>query len=35
MIRIGLSTSVVQGGRSGVATYIFGILEGLRRIKSI
>jgi len=34
MIRIGLSTSVVQGGRSGVATYIFGILEGLRRIKA-
>ncbi len=31
-IRIGLSTSVVQGGRSGVATYIFGILRGLRRI---
>ncbi len=32
MIRIGLSTSVVQGGRSGVATYIFGILDGLRQI---
>ena len=34
MIRVGLSTSVVQGGRSGVATYIFGILEGLRRTEA-
>jgi glycosyltransferase involved in cell wall biosynthesis len=32
MIRVALSTSVVQRGRSGVATYIFGLLDGLRRI---
>lgn len=32
MIRVALSTSVVQRGRSGVATCIFGLLEGLRKI---
>jgi len=32
MMRVALSVSVVQGGRSGIATYIFGLLEGLRRI---
>ena len=32
MMRIGLTVSVVQGGRSGVATYVFGLLDGLRRI---
>lgn len=31
MINVALSTSVVQRGKSGVATYIFGLLEGLRR----
>lgn len=31
-MRVALSTSVVQRGKSGVASYIFGLLEGLRRI---
>ena len=31
MIRVALSTSVVQGGRSGVATYVFGLIDGLLR----
>lgn len=31
MIRVALSTSVVQGGRSGVASYVFGLLDGLAR----
>ena len=29
MRRVALSTSVIQRGRSGVATYVFGLLEGL------
>jgi glycosyltransferase involved in cell wall biosynthesis len=32
MIRVALSTSVMQRGRSGVASYIFGLLDGLRAI---
>ncbi|MEI6350198.1 MAG: glycosyltransferase family 1 protein [Verrucomicrobiota bacterium] len=32
MIRVALSTSVVQRGKSGVASYIFGLLDGMRRI---
>jgi len=32
MIRVALSTSVAQRGRSGVASYLFGLLEGLARI---
>jgi glycosyltransferase involved in cell wall biosynthesis len=32
VIRVALSTSVVQRGRSGVASYVFGLLEGLRAI---
>ena len=32
MIRVALSTSVVQRGRSGVASYVFGLLDGLRAI---
>lgn len=34
MIRVALSTSVVQGGRSGVASYVFGLLDGLARIEA-
>jgi glycosyltransferase involved in cell wall biosynthesis len=34
MIRVALSTSVMQRGRSGVASYIFGLLEGLRAIEA-
>jgi len=32
MIRVALSTSVLQRGRSGVATYIFGLLDGMQKI---
>jgi len=32
MIRVALSTSVAQRGRSGVASYLFGLLEGFARI---
>ena len=32
MIRVALSASVIQRGKSGVATYVFGLLEGLRAI---
>ena len=32
MIRAALSTSVVQRGKSGVASYVFGLLDGLRAI---
>ena len=32
MIRVALSTSVVQRGKSGVASYVFGLLDGLRAI---
>jgi glycosyltransferase involved in cell wall biosynthesis len=32
MIRVALSTSVAQRGRSGVASYLFGLLEGFTRI---
>lgn len=32
MIRIALSTSVAQRGRSGVASYLFGLLDGLAAI---
>jgi len=34
MTRVALSVSVVQRGKSGVATYIFGLLEGFRRIQA-
>jgi glycosyltransferase involved in cell wall biosynthesis len=34
MIRVALSTSVVQRGRSGVASYLFGLLDGLRKINA-
>ena len=30
-LRVGLSTSVCQRGRSGVATYLFGLIDGLLR----
>ena len=29
MIRVVLSTSVAQRGKSGVASYLFGLLDGL------
>ena len=32
MMRVALSLSVVQRGRSGVATYLFGLLDGLAAI---
>ena len=32
MTRVALSTSVVQRGKSGVASYVFGLLDGLRAI---
>jgi glycosyltransferase involved in cell wall biosynthesis len=32
MIRVALSASVVQRGKSGVASYLFGLLDGLRAI---
>ena len=32
MIRVALSTSVAQRGKSGVASYLFGLLDGLRAI---
>ena len=32
MIRVALSASVIQGGKSGVASYVFGLLDGLRAI---
>ncbi len=31
LLRVGLSTSVCQRGRSGVATYIFGLIDGIVR----
>ncbi|MEI8339949.1 MAG: glycosyltransferase family 1 protein [Verrucomicrobiota bacterium] len=31
-MRVALSVSVIQRGRSGVATYVFGLLDGLRKI---
>jgi len=31
-MRVALSTSVVQRGKSGVASFLFGLLEGMRRI---
>jgi len=30
-MRIGISTSVIQGGRSGVAQYVFALLRGLKQ----
>ena len=33
-MRVALSTSVVQRGKSGVASYLFGVLEGMRRIEA-
>ncbi len=32
MTTVALSTSVIQRGKSGVATYVFGLLEGFRRL---
>ncbi len=32
MIRVALSTSVAQRGRSGVASYLFGLLDGLAAV---
>lgn len=32
MIRVALSASVIQRGKSGVASYVFGLLDGLRAI---
>ena len=32
MIRVALSVSVIQKGRSGVASYVFGLLDGMRDI---
>jgi glycosyltransferase involved in cell wall biosynthesis len=32
MIRVALSTSVIQRGKSGVASYVFGLLDGLAAI---
>ena len=34
MIRVALSTSVIQRGKSGVASYVFGLLEGLRAVNA-
>jgi glycosyltransferase involved in cell wall biosynthesis len=34
MIRVALSASVIQKGRSGVATCVFGLLDGLREINA-
>jgi glycosyltransferase involved in cell wall biosynthesis len=34
MTRVALSTSVVQRGKSGVASYVFGLLDGLRGIRA-
>ena len=31
LLRVGLSTSVCQRGRSGVATYLFGLIDGIVR----
>ena len=31
-MRVALSTSVVQRGKSGVASFLFGLLDGMRRI---
>ena len=31
-MRVALSTSVVQRGKSGVASYVFGLVDGMRRI---
>ena len=31
-MRVALSTSVIQRGKSGVASYVFGLIEGMRRI---
>lgn len=33
-MKVALSTSVIQRGRSGIATYVFGLLEGLRLIQA-
>jgi hypothetical protein len=33
-MRVGLSVSVIRQGRSGVASYAFGLLEGFREIQS-
>ncbi len=33
MIRVALSASVIQRGKSGVASYVFGLLDGLRAIE--
>ena len=30
-MRIGLTTSVIQGGRTGIARYVFGLLEAFQR----
>ncbi len=32
MMRVALSVSVIQRGRSGVASYVFGLLDGFREI---
>lgn len=34
MIRVALSASVIQGGRSGVASYLFGLLDGLAAVEA-
>ncbi|HEX4083308.1 MAG TPA: glycosyltransferase family 1 protein, partial [Chthoniobacteraceae bacterium] len=34
MIRVALSASVIQRGKSGVASYVFGLLEGLRAVNA-
>jgi glycosyltransferase involved in cell wall biosynthesis len=33
-MKVALSTSVIQRGRSGIATYVFGLLDGFRAISA-
>ncbi|MDX6765642.1 MAG: glycosyltransferase family 1 protein [Candidatus Methylacidiphilales bacterium] len=33
-MKVALSTSVIQRGRSGIATYVFGLLDGFRSISA-
>src|SRR5262245_47486324 len=33
-MRIGISTSVIQGGRSGVAQYVFALIRGLKKFST-
>src|SRR5688572_28475919 len=33
-MRIGLSTSVIQGGKTGIAQYVFALVQALRKFSS-